>query len=132
VGSCPSEVIKLDLARAAERMTQVHAPHVRVLNYSGSGIETTFTQGEDACLASMVPVLPDTEARELLLVGALPDVVEDQALGLLARWASARSRVPARPRAPRRSRRGKEHRLRLTQPFLGDTHAALDPPRRAP
>ena len=27
-----------------------HAPHVRVLNYSGSGIETTFTQGEDACL----------------------------------------------------------------------------------
>jgi hypothetical protein len=58
VGSCPSEVIKLDLARAAERLTQVHAPHVRVLNYSGSGIETTFTQGEDACLASMVPVLP--------------------------------------------------------------------------
>jgi light-independent protochlorophyllide reductase subunit N len=55
VGSCPSEVIKLDLARAAERLTQIHAPHVRVLNYSGSGIETTFTQGEDACLASMVP-----------------------------------------------------------------------------
>jgi hypothetical protein len=27
-------------------------PDVRVLNYSGSGIETTFTQGEDACLAS--------------------------------------------------------------------------------
>jgi light-independent protochlorophyllide reductase subunit N len=54
---------------------------VRVLNYSGSGIETTFTQGEDACLAAMVPVLPATEARELLLVGALPDVVEDQAVG---------------------------------------------------
>jgi light-independent protochlorophyllide reductase subunit N len=30
---------------------------VRVLNYSGSGIETTFTQGEDACLASLVPTL---------------------------------------------------------------------------
>ena len=42
VGSCPSEVIKLDLARAAERLTIEHAPHVRVLNYSGSGIETTF------------------------------------------------------------------------------------------
>jgi light-independent protochlorophyllide reductase subunit N len=81
VGSCPSEVIKLDLARAAERLTAGHAPHVRVLNYSGSGIETTFTEGEDACLASMVPVLPETDARELLLVGALPDVVEDQALG---------------------------------------------------
>ena len=32
---------------------------MRVLNYSGSGIETTFTQGEDACLASLVPDLPD-------------------------------------------------------------------------
>ena len=75
VGSCPSEVIKLDLHRAAERMSVAHAPHVRVLNYSGSGIETTFTQGEDACLASMVPVLPASTARQLLIVGALPDVV---------------------------------------------------------
>ena len=83
VGSCPSEVIKIDLARAAERLSQVHAPHVRVLNYSGSGIETTFTEGEDACLASMVPVFKDTKERELLVVGALPDVVEDQMVSLL-------------------------------------------------
>ena len=55
VGSCPSEVIKLDLAKAAERLSTAHAPRVRVLSYSGSGIETTFTQGEDACLAAMVP-----------------------------------------------------------------------------
>ena len=73
VGSSPSEVIKLDLARAAERMTERYAPSVRVLNFSGSGIETTFTQGEDACLAAMVPVLPKTEERQLLLVGALPE-----------------------------------------------------------
>jgi len=58
VGSCPSEVIKLDLAKAAERLSQRFFPKVRILNYSGSGIETTFTQGEDACLGSMVPVLP--------------------------------------------------------------------------
>jgi light-independent protochlorophyllide reductase subunit N len=77
-------VIKLDLQRAAERMSAQHAPHVRVLNYSGSGIETTFTQGEDACLAAMVPSLAQTDARSLMLVGALPDVVEDQALALLA------------------------------------------------
>ena len=70
VGSCPSEVIKLDLARAAERLTTLYAPKVRVLNYSGSGIETTFTQGEDACLAAMVPVLEQTDQRELLVVGA--------------------------------------------------------------
>jgi light-independent protochlorophyllide reductase subunit N len=102
VGSCPSEVIKLDLARAAERLTQVHAPHVRVLNYSGSGIETTFTQGEDACLASMVPVLPATEARELLLVGALPDVVEDQAVALLTKMGIGPIRVLPALAAPRR------------------------------
>ena len=48
VGSCPSEVIKLDLKRAAERLATSHTPRVRILNYSGSGIETTFTQGEDA------------------------------------------------------------------------------------
>nr|CAB38725.1 protochlorophyllide reductase subunit [Cereibacter sphaeroides] len=83
VGSCPSEVIKLDLHRAAERLSAHHGPAVRVYNFSGSGIETTFTQGEDACLASIVPTLPATEARELLLVGALPDVVEDQAVSLL-------------------------------------------------
>ena len=53
VGSCPSEVIKLDLSRAASRLSQTFAPNVRVLNYSGSGIETTFTQGEDACLAAL-------------------------------------------------------------------------------
>ena len=45
VGSCPSEVIKLDLSRAASRLSGRFAPAVRVLNYSGSGIETTFTQG---------------------------------------------------------------------------------------
>ncbi|MEY3638626.1 MAG: Light-independent protochlorophyllide reductase subunit [Pseudomonadota bacterium] len=38
VGSCPSEVIKLDLSRAAQRLNQIHHPAVRVLNYSGSGI----------------------------------------------------------------------------------------------
>ena len=52
VGSCPSEVIKLDLAKAAEKLNHRYFPGVRVLNYSGSGIETTFTEGEDACLAS--------------------------------------------------------------------------------
>ena len=52
VGSCPSEVIKLDLSRAAAAACRrSSSPGVRVLNYSGSGIETTFTQGEDACLA---------------------------------------------------------------------------------
>jgi light-independent protochlorophyllide reductase subunit N len=125
VGSCPSEVIKLDLHRAAERMSVQHAPHVRVLNYSGSGIETTFTQGEDACLAAMVPALPATTARELLIVGALPDVVEDQALALLAAMGVGPVRcLPAR-RSADLPAVGANTVFALVQPFLGDTHAAL-------
>jgi light-independent protochlorophyllide reductase subunit N len=125
VGSCPSEVIKLDLHRAAERLTAAHSPHVRVYNYSGSGIETTFTQGEDACLAAMVPTLKSTDARELLLVGALPDVVEDQALALLAAMGISGVRcLPAR-RSADLPAVGPHTVFALTQPFLGDTHAAL-------
>ena len=126
VGSCPSEVIKIDLSRAAERLSQVHAPHVRVLNYSGSGIETTFTEGEDACLASMVPVLPETTARELLVVGALPDVVEDQMLALLSDMGVGPVRcLPAR-RIDHETAIGPNTQFILAQPFLGETHAALE------
>jgi light-independent protochlorophyllide reductase subunit N len=96
-----------------------------VLNYSGSGIETTFTQGEDACLASMVPGLPETTARELLLVGALPDVVEDQALSLLAELGIGPVRcLPAR-RSDGMPAVGPNTVFALFQPFLGDTVAAL-------
>jgi len=126
VGSCPSEVIKLDLQRAAERLSEQHAPHVRVLNLSGSGIETTFTQGEDACLASMVPVLPKTDARQLLLVGALPDVVEEQAVSLLEQMGVGPIRVLPAPRADSDLGVGENTVFALTQPFLGDTHAALE------
>ncbi len=126
VGSCPSEVIKLDLQRASERLSEQHAPHVRVLNFSGSGIETTFTQGEDACLASMVPVLPHTDARELLLVGALPDVVEEQAVSLLEQMGIGPIRVLPAPRAETEMGIGENTVFALTQPFLGDTHAALE------
>lgn len=125
VGSCPSEVIKLDLAKAAERMSAQFAPNVRVLSYSGSGIETTFTQGEDACLAAMVPVLPQTEARELLLVGALPDVVEEQAIGLLEAMGIGPIRVLPAARAGDEYGIGPNTVYALTQPFLTDTHEAL-------
>lgn len=80
VGSCPSEVIKLDLNKAAERQTRAQAGLVRVLAFSGSGIETTFTQGEDRCLAALIPELPPLPAggRNLLVVGTLADLVQDQ------------------------------------------------------
>lgn len=126
VGSCPSEVIKLDLHRAAERLTQAYAPKVRVLNYSGSGIETTFTQGEDACLASMVPVLPNTVARELLVVGALPDAVEDQMQRLLSDMGVGPVRILPARNIDDETAVGPNTVFALTQPFLSDTCAALE------
>ena len=127
VGSCPSEVIKLDLSRAAERLTRQYLPSVRVLNYSGSGIETTFTQGEDACLASLAPTLPQRSdgATRLLVVGTLADVVEDQLGQLLKAMGVAVDFFP-----PRRSTQlpavGPGTRFLLAQPFLADTARALE------
>jgi len=128
VGSCPSEVIKLDLSRAAQRLNRTHSPDVRVLNYSGSGIETTFTQGEDACLAALVPVMPDAmgTAPVLLVVGALAEVVEDQ----MRRLFTALGIGPVAFLPPRRARElpavGPNTRMLLAQPFLADTARALE------
>ncbi|WP_430423440.1 ferredoxin:protochlorophyllide reductase (ATP-dependent) subunit N [Methylibium petroleiphilum] len=129
VGSCPSEVIKLDLSRAASRLSKTFSPSVRVLNYSGSGIETTFTQGEDACLAALVPGLPSPAAdapASLLVVGALADVVEDQFTRLFADMGLG----PVRFLPPRRATElpavGPQTRYLLAQPFLADTARALE------
>jgi light-independent protochlorophyllide reductase subunit N len=130
VGSCPSEVIKLDLSRAASRLSTQFSPSVRVLNYSGSGIETTFTQGEDACLASLVPVLPaaapDAPATSLMVVGALADVVEDQ----FARLFKQLGIGPVHFFPPRHANAlppvGANTRFLLAQPFLADTARALE------
>ena len=125
VGSCPSEVIKLDLEKAAERLSVQYAPRVQVVNFSGSGIETTFTEGEDACLSAMVSALPDTDQRQLLLAGALPDVVQDQALDLLEKLGIGPVTVLPSARADIPVAVGDNTVFALTQPFLGDTHAAL-------
>ncbi|MEM1287513.1 MAG: ferredoxin:protochlorophyllide reductase (ATP-dependent) subunit N [Pseudomonadota bacterium] len=127
VGSCPSEVIKLDLARAAERLSAVYSPQVRILNYSGSGIETTFTEGEDACLASLVPSLAETDQTEghLLVVGALADVVEDQFRRIFdAMGIDKVDFLPARD-ASSMPAIGEGTRFLLAQPFLTETYRAL-------
>lgn len=127
VGSCPSEVIKLDLQRAAERLNERFLPRVQILNYSGSGIETTFTQGEDACLRSLVPHMPtaDPATRNLLVVGTLADVVEDQMQRLFQQMGIG----PVHFFPPRRARQlppiGPGTSLLLAQPFLNETSRAL-------
>ena len=129
VGSCPSEVIKLDLSRAAERLSRQFNPAVRVLNYSGSGIETTFTQGEDTCLQSMVPVLPTLppgSKQRLMVVGTMADIVEDQMRRLLTDMGV--TDVDFFP--PRNSTAlpevGSDTVFLLAQPFLADTTVALE------
>ncbi|MEM7569427.1 MAG: ferredoxin:protochlorophyllide reductase (ATP-dependent) subunit N [Pseudomonadota bacterium] len=129
VGSCPSEVIKLDLSRAAQRLSLKHNPDVRILNYSGSGIETTFTQGEDACLAALVPTLPpepDNAPASLLVVGALADVVEDQFARLFDQLGIGPVRfLPARL-ADDMPSVGSNTIMLLAQPFLTQTLQALE------
>lgn len=129
VGSCPSEVIKLDLARAASRLSAAFSPRVRVLNYSGSGIETTFTQGEDACLASLVPVLPranDDAPSNLLVVGTLADVVEDQFARLFRQMGIGEVRFFPPRQADDLPTVGRNTLFLLAQPFLADTARALE------
>jgi light-independent protochlorophyllide reductase subunit N len=125
VGSCPSEVIKLDLANAAERLNREFYPGVRVLSYSGSGIETTFTQGEDNALRALVPLLPQDDAPQLLVVGCLADVVEDQ----FRRTFDALGISPVHFLPARRARElppvGSGTRVLAAQPFVGETVRAL-------
>ncbi len=129
VGSCPSEVIKLDLSRAAARLSRQMSPAVRVLSYSGSGIETTFTQGEDACLAALVddaPVQAADAPASLLVVGALADVVEDQFARVFAQLGLGRvAFFPAR-RAADAPAIGPKTVFLLAQPFLADTARRLE------
>jgi light-independent protochlorophyllide reductase subunit N len=127
VGSCPSEVIKLDLARAAARLSRIHLPRVRVVNYTGSGIETTFTQGEDSCLTALVEHLGEAppDRRSLLIAGCLPDIVEDQ----FRRIFDELDIGPVAFFPPRSSLElpevGRGTRVLMAQPFLGDTAQAL-------
>jgi light-independent protochlorophyllide reductase subunit N len=125
VGSCPSEVIKLDLAKAAERLGRQHAGRVMVLNYSGSGIETTFTQGEDGALQALIPLMPSTDQQQLLIAGTLADGVEDRLISLFHKLGI--ERVASLP--PRRSSElpavGPGTKLLLAQPFLSGTARAL-------
>jgi light-independent protochlorophyllide reductase subunit N len=128
VGSCPSEVIKLDLSRAAERLSRNYMPRARVLNYSGSGIETTFTQGEDACLNALLPTLAKRQSpdRHLLIVGTLADVVEDQLGALLQKMGIDDFDFFPPRRSSKLPAVGPNTVYLLAQPFLADTAKGLD------
>ena len=73
-----------------------------------------------------MPVLPATDASELLVVGALADVVEDQ----FSRLFAAMGIKTVRFLPPRQSMElppvGPGTRYLLAQPFLADTARALE------
>ena len=127
VSSCPSEVIKLDLGNAAERLGNRYEGSLRFVTYSGSGIETTFTQGEDSCLRNLVAALPGTGSAEpsLLVAGTLSDIVEDQFARLFAELGIGPVHFfPAR-RADDLPAVGSGTRVLLAQPYLNETARAL-------
>ena len=73
----------------------------------------------------MVSALPHTDKRQLLLAGALPDVVQDQALDLLEKLGIGPVTILPSARADDIVAVGENTVFALTQPFLGNTHAAL-------
>jgi light-independent protochlorophyllide reductase subunit N len=121
VGSCPSEVIKLDLATVAEKLNTKFLGQVRFVNYSGSGIETTFTQGEDGALKALLPLMESTDDEKLLLVGTIANNVEDRFKKIFNNIGI--TNVESFP--PRQSTElpkiGKNTKVLLTQPYLSDT-----------
>lgn len=127
VGSCPSEVIKLDLANAAARLQGEHDNRLRISAFSGSGIETTFTQGEDQCLASMVPDLPAAQdgTPRLMVVGTLADIVEEQFRRHFAQLGITEVDFFPAARADDLPVVGPGTRILLAQPYLSDTVSAL-------
>jgi len=125
VGSCPSEVIKLDLDNAAQRLSQRYLPRVRVVSYSGSGIETTFTQGEDNALTALVPLLPSSSDESLLVVGTMADQVEDQLYRLFNQLGLPRVQILPPRRSTDLPSVGANTRILLSQPYLSATTRAL-------
>lgn len=130
VGSCPSEVIKFDLNKAAERLNRLHAPKHRVICYSGSGIETTFTQGEDNFLAALVrdeaSSAQNGAPAQLVVAGCLPDVVEDQFQRLFTALGIEDVHfLPGRTSAAMPKIDGSSRYI-LAQPYLGATAKSLE------
>lgn len=130
VGSCPSEVIKFDLNRAAERLDRKYGSRPRVLCYSGSGIETTFTQGEDNFLAALVRDQSTHGASDkvakLVVAGSIADVVEDQFARLFDEMGLEDVVFLPGRSSERLPKIGPNARFILAQPYLGSTAVALE------
>jgi light-independent protochlorophyllide reductase subunit N len=120
-------VIKLDLDNAAQRLSREYSGGVRFVSFSGSGIETTFTQGEDSCLTALVPSLNQRESDQphLLVVGTLPDIVEDQFRRLFHQLGIDCVEFFPGKSSTELPEIGLNTQVVLAQPYLGETLRAL-------
>ncbi|MGE0311926.1 MAG: ferredoxin:protochlorophyllide reductase (ATP-dependent) subunit N [Lautropia sp.] len=125
VASCPSEVIKLDLVQAARRLDARLAPDVRVLAWSGSGIETSFTQGEDNALLSLVPRMASSDEAQLIVVGCVADVIEDQFARIFTALGIQRFAFLPGRRSTALPSVGPQTAVVACQPWVGNTVRAL-------
>ena len=99
------------------------------MSYSGSGIETTFTQGEDACLASLVNEIPKPTIvgeKKLLVVGCLPDVVEDQFQRLFTELGIGQVSFFPPKNSQQKIEIDSNTQYLLAQPFLAETARLIE------
>ena len=84
IGTCTTEIIKMDLEGIAQKLEQEY--DVPIVVARANGLDYAFTQGEDTVLASLAQRCPEPgisqtskgQNSELVLFGSLPNTVADQ------------------------------------------------------
>jgi light-independent protochlorophyllide reductase subunit N len=118
------------VARGRSACRPVHLPQRARAHYSGSGIETTFTQGEDACLAALgagaCRRCPATAPPRCWWWARWPTWSKTSSAPVRRRSAWARCSSSRRASAATLPAIGPNTRYLLAQPFLADTARALE------
>src|SRR5437763_1626774 len=91
-----------------------------------TGIIWLHRKIQDACLAALVLTLPASDESQLLVVGALADVVEDQFARLFAAMGLTKVRFLPPRQAADMPPVGRATKYLLAQPFLADTARELE------
>ncbi len=130
VGSCPSEVIKIDLARAAQRLDRRHAPAVRVLSYSGSGDRDDLHRRRrrlpGRARRANCPPKPPAPSPRCWSPARSPTSSRTSSSASLPSSAFGNVRFLPMRRAGELPPVGPATRVLLAQPFLAETARALE------
>ena len=124
-GEVVGEITGQDARDNIDKLSEKYFPNVNVINFSGSGIETTFTQGEDACLEAVIRSLPSSEKTQLAVLGALPDIVQDQMMRLLEQLGLKNVFVLPQVKFDDDVSIGENTHFICVQPFLGASYEEM-------